>query len=84
LQIIETIKIPLQNEERALLLLSILRISDSDFPNEGHLMKEKKPAWPFTAYPLCSKTFNQEMPLNIIISFYNKGSLLALEHIKTP
>ena len=32
-QIIETTKIPIQNEERALLLSSILRISDSDFPN---------------------------------------------------
>ena len=32
-QIIETTKIPLQNEERTLLLSSILRISDSDFPN---------------------------------------------------
>ncbi|MBK7628729.1 MAG: hypothetical protein IPJ16_16295 [Bacteroidales bacterium] len=32
-QIIETTKIPLQNEERALLLSCILRISDSDFPN---------------------------------------------------
>ena len=32
-QIIETTKIPIQSEERALLLSSILRISDSDFPN---------------------------------------------------
>ena len=32
-QIIETTKIPLQNEERSLLLSSLLRISDSDFPN---------------------------------------------------
>ena len=32
-QIIETTKIPIQNEERTLLLASILRISDSDFPN---------------------------------------------------
>ena len=32
-QIIETTKIPLQIEERTLLLSSILRISDSDFPN---------------------------------------------------
>lgn len=32
-QIIEITKIPIQNEERALLLSSILRISDSDFPN---------------------------------------------------
>ncbi len=32
-QIIETTKIPIQNEERTLLLSSILRISDSDFPN---------------------------------------------------
>jgi hypothetical protein len=32
-QIIETTKIPIQNEERALLLSSILRISVSDFPN---------------------------------------------------
>ncbi len=32
-QIIETTKIPIQNEERVLLLSSILRISDSDFPN---------------------------------------------------
>jgi hypothetical protein len=32
-QIIETTKIPIQNEERALLLSSILRISDTDFPN---------------------------------------------------
>ena len=32
-QIIDTTKIPIQNEERALLLSSILRISDSDFPN---------------------------------------------------
>ncbi len=32
-QIIETTKIPIQNEERALLLSSILRINDSDLPN---------------------------------------------------
>ncbi len=32
-QIIETTKIPIQNEEIALLLSSILRISVSDFPN---------------------------------------------------
>jgi len=32
-QIIEITKIPIQNEERALLLSSLLRISDSDFPN---------------------------------------------------
>jgi len=32
-QIIETTKIPIQNAERALLHSSILRISDSDFPN---------------------------------------------------
>jgi len=30
-QIIETTKIPIQNEERALLLSSILRISDTNF-----------------------------------------------------
>jgi hypothetical protein len=32
-QIIETTKIPIQTEEKTLLLSSILRISDSDFPN---------------------------------------------------
>ena len=37
-QIIETTKIPLQNEERTLLLSSILRISDSDFPNVKTLL----------------------------------------------
>jgi hypothetical protein len=37
-QIIETTKIPIQNEERALLLSSILRISDSDFPNVKTLL----------------------------------------------
>lgn len=37
-QIIETTKIPIQNEERTLLLSSILRISDSDFPNVKTLL----------------------------------------------
>ena len=37
-QIIETTKIPIQNEERVLLLSSILRISDSDFPNVKTLL----------------------------------------------
>jgi ribosomal protein S17E len=37
-QIIETTKIPIQNEERALLLSGILRISDSDFPNVKTLL----------------------------------------------
>lgn len=37
-QIIETTRIPIQNEERTLLLSSILRISDSDFPNVKTLL----------------------------------------------